>query len=109
MADILTAPVDQPCEVDLSLDSPDIEVINLLRKDYYLGEFCENATLPDGTTFDEVAKVRDNLNVYSRSEVEDMVDREHDHMVNTVSVSMQNHLNTDDPHGTKAYANSVVR
>ena len=108
MEDILTTLVDQPCASD-SLQDSDIDIINLLRKDYYLGEFSEEATLPDGTTFNEKSKVRDNLDLYSRTEIENMVDNEHDHMLDTVNTTMQNHLNSNDPHGTKAYTNSAIR
>ena len=86
-----------------------IDTSNFLQKDQYLGEFSDQAILPDGSTFNEKAKVRDNLDIYSRSEVEDMVDTEHDHMLQTVNSTMRQHLEQDDPHGSKVYADEVIR
>lgn len=86
-----------------------IDTSNFLQKDQYLGEFSDQAILPDGSTFNEKAKVRDNLDIYSRSEVEDMVDTEHDHMLQTVNSTMRQHLEQDDPHGSKVYADEAIR
>ena len=86
-----------------------IDTSNFLQKNQYLGEFSDEATLPDGTTYNEKAKVRENLDLYSRSETEDMVDREHDHMLQTVNSTMRQHLEADDPHGSRAYTDAKVQ
>ena len=85
-----------------------VDTSDFLQKSQYLGEFSENSLLPDGSTFDEKAKVRDNLNIFSRDEVEDMVDKEHDHMLQTVNSTMRQHLEAEDPHGDRAYTNSLL-
>ena len=106
MEDILTGGQTSDCAAQVIETIIDTE--QFLQKNQYLGEFSENATLPDGTPFDEKAKARDNLNIYSRAEVEDMVDNEHDHMLQTVNVAMQTHLNGEDPHGDRAYSDSKL-
>ena len=106
-SDILTGGQSSQCVIE-NLDQQ-IDTSGFLQKDQYLGEFSEKASLPDGSTFDEKAKVRDNLNVFSRTEVEDMVDTEHDHMLETVNSTMRNHLEAEDPHGAKAYAESILQ
>ena len=90
------------------VNEQEVDTSNFLQKDQYLGEFSETAELPDGTIFDEKAKVRDNLNLYSKPEIEDMIDAEHDDMLNSVSVSMQTHLNAEDPHGDRAYSDAKL-
>lgn len=106
MEDILTGGYPSECGSQPTQEIIDTE--DFLRKSQYLGEFSDSAELPDGTIFDEKAKVRDNLNIYSRPEVEDMVDREHDHMLNTVNIAMQSHLDGEDPHGDRAYSDSKL-
>lgn len=86
-----------------------IDVSNFLQKDQYLGEFSDSATLPDGTTFNEKAKVRTNLDIYSRSEVEEMIDTEHDHILQTVNSTMRKHLEMEDPHGSNSYTDEVIQ
>lgn len=93
----------------LTEEQQTIDTSDFLQKSQYLGEFADKATLPDGTTFDEKAKVRDNLNIYSRTEVEDMVDAEHDDMLQTVNSTMAKHLEADDPHGSKAYTDAAIK
>lgn len=104
--DILIGGQTSECNTEATETS--IDTSNFLKKDQYLGEFSDEATLPDGTTFNEKAKARDNLDVYSRSEVEDMVDNEHDHMLQTVNSTMREHLEADDPHGSRAYTDAVA-
>lgn len=106
-SDILTGGQSSQCITENSEQCCDTS--KFLQKDQYLGEFSEKASLPDGSTFDEKAKVRDNLNVFSRVEVEDMIDEEHDHMLNTVTSTMSQHLEAEDPHGAKTYADSILQ
>jgi hypothetical protein len=37
-----------------------------------------------------------------------MVDNEHDHMLQTVNSTMREHLEADDPHGSRAYTDAVA-
>ena len=99
----------QTSECNTGATETPIDTSDFLRKDQYLGEFSDEATLPDGTTFNEKAKARENLDVYSRSEVEDMVDTEHDHMLQTVNSTMRQHLEADDPHGSRAYTDAAIQ
>jgi hypothetical protein len=107
MGDILKGGQQQVCNSVPVSD--EIDLTDFLRHSQYLGEFSEEALLPDGTTFNEKAKARDNLDIYSRSEVEDMVDTEHDHMLDTVNSTMRSHLDATDPHGDRAYTDSKIQ
>lgn len=99
-------------EEEQYIDSAEVQICfdeEFLQKNQYLGEFSEQATLPDGTVFNEKEKARDNLDVYSRDEVDDKIDWEHDHMLDTVNSTMRAHLDAEDPHGDRAYVDSITQ
>ena len=89
MGDILSVGQNQNC---LKEQEQWIDTSNFLQKDQYLGEFSNEFPGPNGETVDEKKIVRENLEVYSQDDVDDLIDRRIDEELdNLIDLSDDNY------------------
>lgn len=89
MGDILSVGQNQNC---LTEQEQWIDTSNFLQKDQYLGEFSNEFPGPNGETVDEKGLIRENLEIYSKDDVDDLIDRRIDEELdNLIDLSDSNY------------------